>query len=486
MGEKCVDLRDYLRIVYANWLLILASTLIGVAAAAALSYFATPTYEAQAKAYVSVRTDTQASGDLLQGSNFARQNMATFAELASTEGVLTPVAEELELNRTYNELANQVTVSAPSDSTLLNITVTDENPDLAAQIADEVGAQLKTLVEEELESSGEDDVSPVRITLVQSAEVPLAPVSPRLLINLILGFLLGLAVGIGIAVLRHVLDTRIRSLEDIARITEAPVLGRIADDPHASKKPLIVHLDPKHPRAEAIRSLRTNLQFLTVDGDAKSFVISSSGPSEGKSTTAANLSLTLAETGLRVALIDCDLRRPKVDAYMGIEGAVGLTDVLIGRADLSDVLQRWGRSELYVLPSGQVPPNPSELLGSDIMQHTLDVLSKSMDIVIIDAPPLMMVTDAVVVGAKTQGVILVAAAGSTHQQSFEAAIDSLETANVPLRGVVATMLPTKGPGRYMYGQYAYAYEDVDDSNFSDAQRPPKKSSGRRASSMLRR
>ena len=486
-GENHVELRDYLRIVYANWLLILASTLVGIAAAAALSYFSTPTYEAQAKAYISVRTDTQASGELLQGANFAQQNMATFAELAGTERVLAPVAEELELDRSYRALAEQVTVNAPADSTLLNFTVTDENPELAAQIANEVGAQLKDLVEDDLESpQGDEDESPVRITLVHSAEVPTASVSPRWSVNLVLGLLLGFAVGIGIAILRHVLDTRIRSTEDLEQITDAPILGRIIDDPQANKKPLIVHLDPKHPRAEAIRSLRTNLQFLSVDGEAKSFVISSAGPSEGKSTTSANLALALAETGLRVALVDCDLRRPRVDSYMGIEGSVGLTDVLIGRADLSDVLQRWGRSELYVLPAGQVPPNPSELLGSDNMEKTLDVLSKSMDIVIIDGPPLLMVTDAVVVGAKTQGVILVAAAGSTHQQSFEAAVDSLKTANVPLRGVVATMLPTKGPGRYAYGQYAYAYEDAVDNKNADTIRPPKKSSGRRVGSGSRR
>lgn len=187
-----------------------------------------------------------------------------------------------------------------------------------------------------------------------------------------------------------------------------------------------------------------------------------------------------------MALLDCDLRRPRVDGYMGIEGAVGLTDVLIGGADLSDVLQRWGRSELYVLPAGQVPPNPSELLGSETMQQTLDLLSKSMDVVIIDAPPVLMVTDAVVIGAKTQGVILVAAAGSTHQQSFESAVESLETAHVPLRGVVATMLPTKGPGRYMYGTYAYAYEEDEVTLTNTKGRtPPRKSSGRRANKGLR-
>lgn len=478
-----MELRDYLRILYANWLLILGTTLLGVAVAAALSYLATPAYEAETRAYVSVRTETQASGDLLQGSNFAQQNMATFAELATTESVLTPVTEELGLNRTEAELAEQVSVTAPADSTLLNITVTDEDPELAAAIANEVGTQLKTLVEEDLESpQGDEDASPVQINTVQSAAAPSDPVSPRIPVNILLGLLLGFAVGVGIAILRHVLDTRIRSLEDIEAITDAPILGKIVDDPQAHKKPLIVHLDPKHPRAEAFRTLRTNLQFLDVDEGPKTYVISSAAPGEGKSTVSTNLALALAETGLRVGLVDCDLRKPRIDTYMGIEGAVGLTDVLIGRADLSDVLQRWGRSELYVLPAGQVPPNPSELLGSESMQQTLDTLAKSMDIVIIDAPPMLMVTDAVVVGAKTQGVILVAAAGSTHQQSLEAAVETLETAHVPLRGVVAKRLPTKGPGRYMYGSYTYAYEE-DDVTLTDQDRaaPRKaKAGGRRA------
>ena len=482
-----MELRDYLRVLYANWVLIVATTLLGVVVAAAVSYFATPIYEAQSKVYVSVRSETQASGDLLQGSNFARQSMATFAELATTESVLTPVTEELELGISDEALAKQLSVTAPADSTLLNITASDENPELAAQIANEVGTQLKTLVEEELETpQGDDEASPVRINTVQSAAVPISPVSPRIPVNMLLGLLLGFATGVGIAILRHVLDTRIRSLQDIEAITDAPILGRIVEDPQASKRPLIVHLDPRHPRAEAIRALRTNLQFLDVADGPKSYVLSSAGPGEGKSTTSVNLALALAESGLRVALLDCDLRRPRVHGYMGIEGAVGLTDVLIGRADLSDVLQRWGRSELYVLPAGQVPPNPSELLGSATMERTLDLLSKSMDVVIIDAPPVLMVTDAVVIGAKTQGVILVAAAGSTHQQSFETAVETLETAHVSLRGVVATMLPTKGPGRYMYGSYAYAYETDDTNLGAQGRTVPRRSSGRRVSRGFKR
>lgn len=476
-----MELRDYLRILYSNWVLIVVTTLVGVIAAAGFTVLTTPQYEAQTKLYVSVQTDSQATGDLLQGSNFAQQNVATFAELAMTESVLDPVSENLGLGISQENLAPKVNAVAPADSTLLNITVTDEDAEVAAQIANEVGNELKRLVENDLEPpQGDDDTSPVQVNTVQSAGVPDSPVSPRLTLNLALGFLLGIAVGIGIAVLRSVLDTHIRTLDDIEDITETPIIGRIADDPQASKKPLIVHMDAKSPRAEAFRALRTNLQFLTTGDGPNIFVVSSAGPGEGKSTASTNLALVLAETGLKVALVDGDLRKPKVAQYMGIEGAVGLTDVLIGRANVSDVLQRWGRTQLYVLPAGKIPPNPSELLGSETMEQTLNVLSQNVDIVIIDTPPLVMVTDAAVVGDMTDGVVLVAAAGTTKKQGLEAAATSLATAGVPLRGIVATMLPTRGPGSYGYSAYAYGYGEEGVLQDANPQRAPKRASGRRA------
>lgn len=473
-----MELRDYLRILYTQWVLIALIALLGIGVGIAATVVMTPKYEAQSKLYVSVRTDSQASGDLLQGSNFARQNMATFVELATTENVLASVVEELNLATNSRQLAENMTVTAPSDSTLININVIDEDPERAAAIANEVGEQTRRLVEEDLEPpQGDDAPSPIQISMVEPAEAPTGAVSPRPQMNLALGLMLGLAVGVGVALLRNVLDTRVRSTEDLEQITNAPILGRIGDDPKADKKPLIVHADPKSPRAEAFRTLRTNVQFLAVGEGPKTFVISSSGQGEGKSTTAANLALALSETGLKVALVDCDLRRPRIAQYMGIEGSVGLTDVLIGRATLSDVLQRWGRAELYVLPAGQIPPNPSELLGSSPMDQLLAELERRADVVILDAPPVLLVTDAVVVGAKTQGIIFVAAAGVTKKRALEAAVDSLETARVPLRGMVATMLPAKGPGAYSYGSYTYA--DGDAMAASDSATAQRKRSGTR-------
>jgi capsular exopolysaccharide synthesis family protein len=325
-----------------------------------------------------------------------------------------------------------------------------------------------------------DAASPVQVTTVQPAVVPATPSSPNTSLNVALGTLLGLALGVGIGVLRTVLDTRVRTLHDIEQLTAAPLLGGIAFDPGAPKRPLIVHADPRSPRAESFRSLRTNLQFLNIEGGPRAFVVSSAGPGEGKSTTTANLAIALAETGARVALVDGDLRLPRVADYMGIEGGVGLTDVLIGRVELADALQKWGRGQLFVLSSGQVPPNPSELLGSAAMDHVLAALTEHFDYVLIDAPPLLLVTDAAVISKKTRGVILVAASGKTKKHDLTGAIRSLETAGGVLLGLVVTMLPTRGPDSYGYGAYTYGSTHEADGSKKQRKQPAARSRKRGA------
>ena len=461
-----MDPREYLRILHKHWVLVVVCVLLGIAAAAAYSVVVTPKYVATAELYVSVRSgDSAATGDLVQGTNFARQAVTSYVDVVDSAIVLDRVIEELQLtDRTRRELATQVEAASPLNTVLIEISVTDSDPELAAEIANSTGRNFADVVVNELEKPEGEAPSLVRIETIQPADVPTAPSSHNVPLNLALGGLIGLALGIGIAVLRSVLDTRIHSLRDIEHVTDRPLLGGIALDPEASKRPLIVHADPRNPRAESFRSLRTNLQFVNVEGGPRSFVISSAGPGEGKSTTTANLAISLAETGAKVALIDGDLRMPKLAEYLGIEGGVGLTDVLIGRAELIDVLQKWGRGDLYVLPSGRIPPNPSELLGSAAMARVLDALTSQFDYVLIDAPPLLLVTDAAVVSKLTGGAILVAASGSTKKQELAGAVRALDAIGSPLLGVVVTMLPTKGADSYGYGNYTYGVShDLDDA-----------------------
>ncbi|MDU0344751.1 polysaccharide biosynthesis tyrosine autokinase [Microbacterium sp. KSW2-29] len=454
-----MELRDYLRILHRNWILILALTVLGGAGAYGYSLLQTPTYEASTQLYVSVRSESSGVSELAQGTNFARQAVVSFVDVVDSALVLDRVIDDLNLNESAQQLAKTIDASSPTNSVIISIKASNPNAEMAASIANSVGTNFANVVVNQLEKPDGNAASLVKVETIEPALVPTSPAAPHTAVNIVLGIILGLGLGLGFAVLRSILDTRIHSLHDIEAATDSPVLGGIALDPDAKKRPLIVHADPRNPRAESFRSLRTNLQFIDVDGASRSFVVSSAGPGEGKSTTTANLAIALAETGARVALVDGDLRLPRVADYMGIEGGVGLTDVLIGRAELVDVLQPWGTGRLFVLPSGRTPPNPSELLGSQAMQRTLEALAEAFDYVLVDAPPLLLVTDAAVVSRFTSGVLMVAASGTTKKPQLTAAVEKLNAIGSRLFGVIVTMLPAKGPDSYGYGAYSYSVQE---------------------------
>lgn len=449
-----MELREYIRILHRHWIIIVSVTALAAAAGLGWSLLKTPVYEATTQLYVAVRaSDSGVVGELAQGTTYARQAVTSFVDVVDSAVVLDRVIDELGLHTTSERLAPRLSASVPANTVIISITVSDEEPTQAAAIANAVGRNFTDVVVGQLEKPDGTAPSLVRIKTIQPALVPATPSSPNLPLNVGLGALIGLIVGIVFAILRTLTDTRIHSAHDIEQVTDTPVLGGIAFDPDAKTRPLVVHADPSNPRAESFRALRTALQFLQIDDDggARSFVVTSARPGEGKSTTTANLAIALADSGASVALVDGDLRRPMIAAHMGIEGGVGLTDVLIGRAQLGDLLQRWGRADLFVLPAGRIPPNPSELLGSQAMRRTLATLAESFDYVLIDAPPLLLVTDAAVVSKHTSGALVLAAARSTTRPQLKSAIKMLDAIGSRVLGVVVTMLPAKGVYGYGYG-----------------------------------
>jgi len=451
-----VELQDYLRIFRKSWILILVLTILGAGLGLAYALVATPTYTASARVFVSTSGATNAS-DLQQGNTFTQQRVKTYAELVTTAAVLQPTIDSLNINTSVAKLRGQVSATAPLNTTVINVTVNHTDAVFAATLATETAAQLIGVVEQ-IETTNPVAGSPVRLTVVQEAEVPAAPTSPKKALSVALGLMLGLALGVAIALLRAALDTKIRNEKDLQRLTDLPVLGGIVYDPNAKERPLIVHEDSQSPRAESFRTLRTNLQFLDAGRRERAFVVTSAIPGEGKSTTTANLAIALAQAGAKVLLVGADLRKPKMAGYMGIEGGVGLTDVLIGRVELAEALQRWGRTDLYLLPAGQLPPNPSELLGSALMDDLIAKLNKDFDVVLYDAPPLLPVTDAAVLARLVGGCLVLVASGKTTSPELETALAALENVDAPVSGLVLTMLPTKGPDAYGYGRYGYAYQ----------------------------
>ncbi|HEY0248640.1 MAG TPA: polysaccharide biosynthesis tyrosine autokinase [Gryllotalpicola sp.] len=468
-----MELRDYIRVLRKGWLVILVLVVVGVGVAALYSTLKAPTYTADSKVFVNTQVGGNAA-DLVQGQNYSQDRITSYAGLVTTPAVLQPVIVGLHLNETPGSLARQISASAPVNTTLLQIEASSTDPKMAADLANAAAESLTTVVQSLETTDADQNVSPVKLSRVQDAVVPQAPSSPNIPLNILLGLLVGLALGVAVAVLRETLDTRVRTEHDVETISTAPIVGGITFDPRAASRPLIVADDPFSNRAEAFRTLRTNLQFLNIgdeidldpvddEGEAvahrhgRSFVVTSSLPQEGKSTTTANLGLALAGTSSNILVVDADLRRPKLAGYLGLEGAVGLTDVLLGRVDLADVVQRRGKTNLYVLPAGRVPPNPSELLGSKRMTKLIGMLEEQFDYVLYDAPPLLPVTDAAVLGKNTTGSLVVVAAGKTHKNQLKAAVTSIEQVGSHVGGIVMTMLPAKGPDAYAYGRYGYGY-----------------------------
>lgn len=448
-----MELHDYLRVIRKRWRVIALVTFLSVAAAAVATIFSPRVYESKTQFFVST-SGAQDTGQLLQGSSFTQQRVKSYSQLLTTPKVLGPVVEQLALTVTPEALAKSVTATVPLDTVLIDVAVSDGDPAQAARIAEAIGTQFPTAVGE-LESVSRDKPSPVKVTVVQAPTIQPTPVSPKLPRNLSLALALGLLLGFGLALLRDLLDTRVKSERDLEDVTPKTVIGGIAFDSDAHARPLIVQVDPQSQRAEAFRSLRTNLKFVDVSDHPRSIVITSSVPGEGKTTTAANLALTLADSGVRVCVVEGDLRLPRLLDYLGLEGAVGITDVLIGRAELSDVLQQVGDRTMWVVGSGRIPPNPSEMVGSPMMVKTILELETRFDYVLIDAPPLLPVTDAAIISSVVRGSLVVVGAGIVTKEQLRRALASLEAVNSNTLGLVLNRLPTKGAESYgSYYQYS--------------------------------
>jgi len=264
-------------------------------------------------------------------------------------------------------------------------------------------------------------------------------------------------------VVRDRVDTRLRTVNDLTDIVSSPVIGSIPLDADRENHPNLMLNDPTSHGAEAFRRLRTNLRFLSVDNHANVYTITSSVQGEGKSSTVSNLALAMAEAGQRVLVVDTDLRRPVVDNYFGVSGGVGLTNVLIGEAALDDVVQEGSHENLFVLAAGRIPPNPSELLGSDEMRQVIEQASGEYDAVLLDAPPLLPVTDSTLLARMTGGVVLVVSLNQVRREQVRGSLDSLAAVDVPVLGVVVNGVDKRADA-YGYGHgYGYGTYKADSS-----------------------
>jgi capsular exopolysaccharide synthesis family protein len=301
---------------------------------------------------------------------------------------------------------------------------------------------------------------------VDTAVPPQNQIYPNPRNSAIQGAVFGLVLSAGAVLLMEYLDDTIKTPDDVARIMGMRVIGFIpeVEGEKIKEGQLFVTLSPRSPVAEGFRALRTNLEFISEEVPLNRMLVTSSGPGDGKSTVLTNLAEVFLQSGKRILVIDADMRRPTVHKHFSLTNRVGLSDVLRGRLNINSVIQRWQDKELYVVTSGPIPSNPTELLGMPLTQKLIDELSVHFDIVLIDSPP-FVVADAAVLASIVDGVIFVVRPGVTHSDSVQAMLEQLRHAKANIVGAVMNKIP-KSRG-YYYGGYRRYYQQY--GEYSDYQ-----------------
>jgi non-specific protein-tyrosine kinase len=297
------------------------------------------------------------------------------------------------------------------------------------------------------------------LSVVEPASVNPTPISPNIRLNVLLAAAIGLVLAVGGVVLIEYLDDTIKTPEDVTRVTGLATIGtitRIEGVDYPSK--LVAANKPLSPTAEAYRVLRTNLQFTNVDNPPKSVMMTSPGPGEGKSITLANLAVVMAQSGIKVILVDTDLRRPVQHKIFGVPNRHGFSDAILSpKKELIQHLQKTPVDNLWLLSSGSLPPNPAELLASERMKELIAGLEAEADLVLFDSPPALVVTDAIVLGTRVDGVVVVNDAGRTRTNEARMVVDEFKRVRVNLCGIVLNRLAGSA-GYYHY----YYYEENGD------------------------
>jgi succinoglycan biosynthesis transport protein ExoP len=433
-----MDLRHVLAAFYRWRLVMVVLFVCGVGAGSAYAALAPRTYSSSTTLFFSLSKSTSV-GTLAQGSTYTQDVVKSYSQVVNMALVLDPVIRQLNLPMTTTELSSHISVQLQPDTVLATVSVTDASPERSAQIANEVGVQLGNAVLT-LSPGGATSAAAVRVTTVSPAQVPRLPISPNVPLVLVLGVVLGVILAAGAAILLDLLTSPL--IEEEAAEADSQILGRIVFDPKAKSRPLPIISHSHLPRAESFRSLRTNLRLLDEPDAPQCLVVSSPLPKEGRTSVAVNLAIAVAQSHRRVLLIDADLRQSAVAHRLGLTADTGLSDVLLDEAPVEDVVrsmsaQGWRDSALMdVLPAGQRVPDPSDLLARSIMSDLLDEARKRYDLVIIDTPPLVPVTDAALLAAQADGTLLVVNARSTNERDFQESLTTLRLAGAQVRGVV--------------------------------------------------
>jgi len=566
-----VELRDYLNVLRTRKWIVIQAVVSVTLVALVLSLIQSPTYVGQAKVLIT-NQDTGAAifgtaiGDI---GGQPERSLLTQVQLMQLRPLAEATIRKLGLQESPEALLSRVTVTAVGQTNVVTIVASDGDPQRAADIANEMAnsyvawsrdskrESIKAAADEvqsrlddsrqqilalgkRISAQGKTDELSAELSIATGLYTTLAekletlrvneqleigagrvvstaiggtsPVSPQPMRNAILGMIVGLVLGVSLAFLLEYLDNTIKTTEEAEKLYGAPVLGHIPmeDFEKDEKRRLTIVQHPGSPAAESYRVLRNSLDFVNFQHDIRTLLVTSSAPGEGKSTVAANLAAGLAQAGKKVVLLNSDFRRPTTDQFFSVNNMVGLSDVLLGRNSLKSALQRPGDQQLLILASGKMPPNPSELLGSDKMHEIIDSLKEWADWIIVDSPPLLAVADATAVARWADGVLMVTRGGVSTRDAARKGHEMLDKVGARIVGVAVWGLDVAGAtgayGNYggYYGGYYYGQYSAVESGRSKGRRPdsgakaavfdtpgtaqqlfvPEKSGGRRAAEFI--
>ena len=461
-----MNLFDYLRVLRRRWWILVLVVVLGAAAGFGYALREQKRYQSSIQLAVS-GASTLGGADELTQSLLANQRALLFAQIASKDPVVKAAEAELAKTAPNALVGAHISVSAvgPSaassdalttQSPFFTVTVTANNPSAARALA----TAFPPILPQQFSNINQVPISTVQnlLSILTPASYSSKPVSPRPIIDAGFGGIGGLIVALGLVALLEMLDTSLRDREDVRKVTDTQVLGVIPEEFRDEQLPALTR--PHSRRTEAYRQVRTNIELAQGDEPPRVVVVTSPGPGEGKSSTSANLALLASRTGhgagVRVVLVDADMRKPTIARYFNVSAEVGLSDVLTGRVDLVDAVQGVAGEQLVVLTSGRTPSNPSELLDSPVMEEVLNKLAHAFDLVIVDTPPMLAVTDALVVGALADGVILVARMRATTRQALHKSLEGLDRIKANILGLVVNGSVDPEDRRYGYGYGSYS------------------------------
>lgn len=449
-----IDLKDFwqfykkysLSVIIVCLLFLIATLVYNIA-------FKTPMYSTSTTLLLvqnesSFNTDTINQNDI----SLNQKLVSTYRQIIKSRRVLDQVIKTLELDYNYEDMSKEVNVQAVEDTEIIKIIVTDKSATLASKIANEIAGvfdkEVKTIY----------NIN--NVSIIDKALVPDKPSNDNVVRDSVLAIIIGFVFMSGIIFVVFYFDDTIRDTDQMESELGLPVIAKVFRDSNGID--LIVDKKPNASASESIRTLRTNLQFASVDSDLRTLLVTSSLPSEGKSFISANLAISFAQAGKRTLLIDCDLRKGRQHKMFKVSGRKGLSNLLIN--DISDYPKYIVQSKidnLYLLPRGVYPPNPSELLNSKKNQHLLTLLKQHFDIIILDGAPITGLSDSLILSSMVDKVLLVTSVNHTPKTEILNTKRDLENVGANIAGAVANNVSAK---KSNYGSYYYYYGYDDAGN----------------------